>query len=109
MSEPCENDLRLFDRVNAAVVPHPQTQCIRRPGKQTNIAPRPAAPWILPKEFKGGREPEPNGPWKPSERFLRATRELDLERGQRSSSEIEFLLDLGPGPPRLSFQPSKML
>src|SRR5438876_9222723 len=34
--EPGEDNLRLFDRINAAVVPHPQTPGIRRPGQETN-------------------------------------------------------------------------
>ena len=52
--ESSENDFRLFDCINAAVVPHPQTPGIRRPGQEPNIAPRPAAPGISPEEFKGG-------------------------------------------------------
>jgi len=54
MSEPGEDDLRLFDRINTAVVPHPQTPGIRRPGKEPNITSRPAAPGIELEELKGG-------------------------------------------------------
>jgi hypothetical protein len=54
MSEPGEDDLRLFDCIDAAIVPHSQTPCIRGPGKEPNITSWPAAPGIELEEFKGG-------------------------------------------------------
>src|SRR2546422_10987725 len=83
--EPGADNLRLFNRIDASIVPHAQTPCIRSPGQETNIAPRPAAPGILPEGYKGGGKPAANRQRKPSEGLLRATRELNLVRGQQSS------------------------
>ena len=110
MPEPGEDNLRLFDRINAAVVPHPQTPGIRRPGQETNIAPRPSAPGVLPEEYKGAAENR----WRTACGSRRKAFSALLVKSisyaaNDPSSEVEFFLDFGPGPPGFSLQSSQML
>lgn len=108
MSKFREHDFGTFDRVDAAVVSHAEAPGIRSSRQEPSVAFGPSTPRIFPQEFEGRGEPSLDVAWQLSEPPFRADRELDLEVGQRIASEVEFLLNLGPGPSGFPVQPPQV-
>jgi len=105
MPKPREHDLGSFNRVDAAVVSHPEAPSIGRSRQEPHFAPGPSTPGILAQESEGHSEPSLDVAWHLSEVPLRADRELYFEVGQRIASEVEFLSNLCPSPSGLPVQP----
>ena len=100
-----EHDLGTLNRVDAAVVSHPEAPGIRRSRQEPDVALGPSTPGILPEEPEGRSEPSLDVAWQFSKFPLRGDRELDFEVGQRIASEVEFLSNLGPSPSGFPVQP----
>lgn len=108
MSKLREHDLRTLNRVDAAVVSHPEAPGVRRSRQEPNVALGAPTPGILPQELEGRGEPSLDVAWQFSKFPLRADRELDFEVGQRIASEVQFLSNLGPGPSGFPVQPPQV-
>ena len=106
MSKLREHELGTFDRVDAAVVSHPEAPGISRSRQEPDVALGPSTPGIFPQELERRGEPSLDVAWQFSELPLSADRELDFEARQRIASEVEFLSNLGPGPSGFPVQPS---
>ncbi len=103
-----EHDLGTFNRVDAAVVSHPEAPGVRRSRQEPNVDLGPPTPGIFPQELEGRSEPSLDVAWQFSKVPLRADRELDFEVGQRIASEVEFLSNLCPSPSGLPVQPPQV-